>query len=344
MKNNEKGGHIINTRSVTGQMKTRLDIHTACGRLTTPYMEDLQRSGLTKETIARSGIYSASGKDLSTLLGFTISCSGMVIPYLNVTEPYVRVKLNTPGSDGKRYRSPKESLNRVYVPPLLDPRVLADAGQSLWVTEGEKKALKACQEGVPCVAFSGVWSWRTDGKPIPDLDGIRWTGRTVTIVYDSDAIRNEQVLRAEKELARGLAERGATVFRVRLPEGPNGEKAGLDDFLVQQSVDALRQLTPEQIAPKVLAIGLGSFLAQQFAVQSPLIQDLLPAEANGWIAGEEKLGKTLYMLEEALCLALGRPVCGKFNVPVRQRVLLIEEDDSPQLIKTRSDAFGGDTD
>src|SRR5262249_45497089 len=50
---------------------------------------------------------------------------------------------------------------------------------------------------------------------------------------------------------------------------------------------------------------------------------------------EEKLGKTFYALEEALCLALGLDVCGRFHVPARQRVLFIEEEDSPSRIRNR---------
>jgi hypothetical protein len=70
-----------------------------------------------------------------------------------------------------------------------------------------------------------------------------------------------------------------------------------------------------------------------------VIEGILPSEGCGWIAGEEKLGKSFYALEEASCLALGIPVCGKFKVPERQRVLFIEEEDSPQRVKARVDAL-----
>jgi hypothetical protein len=45
--------------------------------------------------------------------------------------------------------------------------------------------------------------------------------------------------------------------------------------------------------------------------------------AGGWIGGEEKLGKSYYAAEESLCIALGIPVCGHFEVPTRRRVLFI---------------------
>jgi Bifunctional DNA primase/polymerase, N-terminal/AAA domain len=84
-----------------------------------------------------------------------------------------------------------------------------------------------------------------------------------------------------------------------------------------------------------LGIGLGQFLRQTFADAPPLIEGVLSADGNGWIAGEEKLGKTYYALDEALALALGQPVAGRFKVPARQRVLFIEEEDPPRRAYSR---------
>lgn len=91
--------------------------------------------------------------------------------------------------------------------------------------------------------------------------------------------------------------------------------------------------------PPSLGVGLGTFLAQTFEAQSPLIEGLLTADGNGWIAGEEKLGKTYYALEEALALSLGHPVAGRFRVPSRQRVLFIEEEDPPRRAHVRLHAL-----
>lgn len=58
-------------------------------------------------------------------------------------------------------------------------------------------------------------------------------------------------------------------------------------------------------------------------------------DGGGWIAGEEKLGKTFWMLHEAVCLALGEPVAGRFAVPTPRRVAIIEEEDSPRRTHRR---------
>ncbi len=95
---------------------------------------------------------------------------------------------------------------------------------------------------------------------------------------------------------------------------------------------ATRTDDPHDAEPaRPLGMGLGEFLGREFSPNEHLIEEILSDDdGGGWIAGEEKLGKTFYALEEALCLALGLPVCGRFKVPHRQRVLLIEEEDSPR--------------
>jgi putative DNA primase/helicase len=80
---------------------------------------------------------------------------------------------------------------------------------------------------------------------------------------------------------------------------------------------------------------IDAFLSRPLPDAQPFIADILSDEGGGWIAGEEKLGKTLYALHEALALALGRPVCGRFSVPQRRRVLFVEEEDSPRRARRR---------
>ncbi len=118
------------------------------------HRSDLHASGLSDETIARAGIYSAPGRQVRDLLGYDAG-AGMVFPYpsLNGAGDYVRVKLDKPGPDGKRYRAPKGQPNHLYVSRLIDPKVLNDCSVPIWITEGEKKALKACQEGLHCVGL-----------------------------------------------------------------------------------------------------------------------------------------------------------------------------------------------
>src|SRR5262249_38564294 len=77
-----------------------------------------------------------------------------------------------------------------------------------------------------------------------------------------------------------------------------------------------------------LGLDIDQLLTDASTDSEPVIGGLLTEQSCGWIAGEEKLGKTFYAMHEALCVALGERVCGRFNVPKRRRTLFIEEEDS----------------
>ena len=188
------------------------------------HQKDLEGSGLSADTQIASGIYSASAAE-TPQLGFGNVGAGMVIPYLG-EPPFARLKPDEPPQRKGRaakYLTPKGAGNRLYVPATLDPEVLQDPSQRLLITEGEKKALKAVQEGFACVALAGVWSFQPKRLPrqrralIADFKTVVWEGREVCIVYDSDLADNENVKCAERMLAVLLAKLNADVKLVRLP-------------------------------------------------------------------------------------------------------------------------------
>src|SRR5215813_13097474 len=163
-------------------------------------LEDLHRSGLSDATIAAAGLHTAAPGDLPRLLSarlvdqvrhvlvfpYETTPSGIPVPH---ADAFVRCKLFPPVADGQshtiRYYQRAGTPSRFYVPAparavLMDPTV------GLFVTEGEKKALKSNQEGLPAVAVGGLWSWQSQGRPIPDLDRIDWVDRETVIAPDSD--------------------------------------------------------------------------------------------------------------------------------------------------------------
>lgn len=227
-------------------------------RLSAEHLADLRRSGLTVETIDAAGLYTERDAEI---IGRQLNRKGpvhslgpcLVFPF---SADYVRFKPSTPFvKDGKarKYESPKGRPNRAYLPAGVR-EVAGDPAKPLFVTEGEKKSLKATQEGFPTVGLVGVYGWMKkrekdgNGKPIgpceliPDLDAITWNGRQVYVVFDSDAVQNSQVRAAERSLAACLTSKGATVRIVRLPAASDGSKQGLDDYLVACGADELRKL------------------------------------------------------------------------------------------------------
>jgi putative DNA primase/helicase len=241
------------------------------------HLADLRKSGLSDQQIARCGFHSLQipasiqkALHWKTYKGDLGAC--LAFPFVDTdghpTE-YCRLKPDQPRKrkDGKliKYESPKGSANRAFFPPGTIS-ALRDLSAALIVTEGEKKAAKADQDGFPCIGLVGVYGWQrkrvknNDGnlqgerQLIEGLAGIVWQGRTVFLCYDSDAVTNPNVRLAEWHLAEALACLGATVRIVRLPQGdpgPDGTptKIGLDDFLVAHGPEAFREFLAAAIKP-----------------------------------------------------------------------------------------------
>jgi putative DNA primase/helicase len=258
-------------------------------RLFPNHRREMAASGLTVETIRLACIRSLDRKfhaeKITQALRWQHAYAGnygdcWVVQYPTLegaASGHFRMKFDQPRSkDGKpiKYEAPVGVPNRAYVPPRT-LAVLNDPAVPLVVTEGEKKTLKADQEGFPTIGLAGVYAWHRkrakDAKGqatgprdvIDDLAAIPWesrdeprVGRRVYIVFDSDAVTNRQVRQAECHLAQALKERGAVVKVVRLPPGPPGEdgkpgKVGIDDYFVAgHTADDFRHLLEAATEPE----------------------------------------------------------------------------------------------
>jgi len=209
------------------------------------HAQDLEKSGLSDNTIEALGFYSADQWEIVSLLARSRPVGlGLVIPYPGSSPPYFRVKPDDPPLQwGKRpkYLAPKGAGNRAYIPPRTRDAI-SKPRKPLLITEGEKKAAKADQEGFPCIGISGVWCFLQGKRLIADLADIQWARRRVYLVYDSDIRHNPHIRYAAHVLAWELTGRGALVFVVALPDGQSDEKVGLDDFLVANGRESLRVL------------------------------------------------------------------------------------------------------
>jgi putative DNA primase/helicase len=228
------------------------------------HLGELRKSGLTDATIRAAGIRSETRHEvLASILGWKYRPSmgaAIVYPYIdaNGVNGYTRIKPDRPRKRaGKvvRYESPKGQPNRAYLPPGVTS-TLPDPTARLFLTEGEKKAGKATQEGFSCVGLVGVWGYKAGKREalIPDLEAIAWNGRPVYIVFDSDIIDNPDVQNAAARLAALLTQHGAKVKIIYLPAGPAGAdgkptKMGLDDYLVAHGPAAFEALTREAQEP-----------------------------------------------------------------------------------------------
>ena len=167
-------------------------------------------------------------------------CQGILISYsdqFGAPLDFYRIRLDTENflknsemELDRKYDQPENSRPFFYFPRVKNfdwPRYLADNSRTIWITEGELKALKATILGFPCIGLGGVWNWRyrPDGDkrsasvPIPDFDEIDWQGRRVEIVFDRDPkpATRAQVHSAEQQLAHEIESHGGEVYRVQLP-------------------------------------------------------------------------------------------------------------------------------
>lgn len=152
------------------------------------------------------------------------------------------------GKKSVKYVQPKGSDPDIYLPPLggVDwAHLAADVSQPLLVTEGELKAACATKHGHPTIGLGGVWSFQSGANGqelLPALVAFSWVGRSVYIVYDSDAATNSKVVQAEEVLAQRLLDRDAVVHIVRLPSQEDIQKCGLDDYIVLYGAEAFTAL------------------------------------------------------------------------------------------------------
>jgi hypothetical protein len=176
----------------------------------------------------------------------------------------------------RRYVQPPSSGVAAYLPPNMDgwTDIFLDPEVPLIITEGELKAAKACDAGLPTIGLGGVFNFRSAQLGIallPELEAVEWRKRYVYLIYDSDFRTNELVCWALKALADELFMRGALPHFVPLPElNPEG-KTGLDDYLVQQADPgtSLRELIHQQAQPLTLSRSLWQLNEQVLYVQDP---------------------------------------------------------------------------
>jgi hypothetical protein len=161
-------------------------------------------------------------------------------------------RLDSRGKECK-YETPWRAQICLDVPPRVRGQ-LAEDGTRLWLTEGARKADAAVSAGLCCIALVGVDGWMSHGVALPDWRHVLLRGRDVYVAFDSDVMVKPEVSGALKRLTTWLTWRGAIVRHVILPDGEDGAKVGLDDFLgAGHTVDDLLGLACEPPAGYVSA-------------------------------------------------------------------------------------------
>jgi hypothetical protein len=144
-----------------------------------------------------------------------------------------------------KYETPQGAKLRLDCPAFCRP-MLGNPSIPLWVTEGIKKGDALASHGLCAVSLLGVWNFKGRNEfeaPtfLADWDYIALKGREVRIVFDSDVMHKPEVRKALERLTAHLQRKEAHVSCVYLPGGRES-KVGVDDFLLNHSVEELEAL------------------------------------------------------------------------------------------------------
>jgi len=210
------------------------------------------------KSLKESGeVCSLSPSEVRNHLGrLDIDSSGFLIKYPG--NGFSTIRLDNPPSNEKgrpqKYLRRAGEPNSLYIPSGLD---LAQAGE-IWITEGELKALCGHAYGLPVVALSGVYNWRTSGEEaallaedenlsdeealLPELAQVDWSGKKINLLYDSDIVPGHKAYDAFPRLAEQLYRLGAEELQIlSLPPGAHSQKVGLDDFILARGPEQALQ-------------------------------------------------------------------------------------------------------
>lgn len=226
---------------------------------------DLARSGLTLEDAAALGCLIVDADALAEL-GHSQPEAGIVFPYwspaLGRFQPlaeFHRARLLTDTRTGfaaqtkaRRYSQPAGTLNSVYVPRIVEgevfdwKRFFEDPRETLYITEGEKKAAAGCKRGLHCIGLGGVdvfQARKRGAEALPLMEDIDFRARDVGVIFDTDTPEGlkPEVLRSAKRLLDWLLLKGARPFLVTLPYA-DGTKMGLDDYLLDHTAADFMEL------------------------------------------------------------------------------------------------------
>lgn len=280
------------------------------------YKDKLESSGIDTATAKRLGYKHLTAKETEKLGHRSIQ--SLKIPYYNIdgiqTEFYRIRYLETTkkgfakqtAAKDQRYDQLIGAQPEVYIPPLLNWEKYFNTKNTIFITEGELKAACATARGFPCIGLGGVWNFcsrRKGVQMLPIFDDMHLEGKTVYIVYDSDSVTNSQVIMAENELCRQLANKKCTPKIIRLPNIGENKKTGLDDYLLSEHGDGFEQLIKDA-APYELAKHLLAMNEEVIYVENP---SLIIRRSTGDKMGVPTFKNEVYAHRNFLDLAGDKP-------------------------------------
>lgn len=310
-------------------------------------LRDLARSGLDAADAKRLK-YEPLTADQTRELTDRYNVPSYRIPYFDVAgddTEFFRLRFLTPvyvnDDEGKkkelRYWQPEDTVPHAYFPPsnFKWTKVMRNAAVETAFTEGEKKAAKACKEGVICIGLGGVWNYQSKEAHIgflPELSDFDWSGRRTVTYYDGivDEELDKQVLAARARLKDRLEARGALHEDGELPPGVK-----LDDYLLGHTKDELKGLSRagSWSPPQVVAYG-AAFNPAKIERREWVIPGRYARGEGTAVVGPPGTNKSMLFLNDAVQIATGIATVPGESV-AKGGVLLLVGEDSRRDVEAR---------
>lgn len=250
-----------NTSAETDKQDAELALKVQT-RLRPDHLADLKKSGLSNANIFAMGCESKTAYEIhkavygnSDMSSKWNAIHGYSIPYRdaagNVVLTRFRIFSNKCDMEDReqlpKYMSPLGAKTCLYLPPGFAS--VFDATDYLIITEGEKKAAKAVQEGLPCAALAGIDMWAdSDIRKVEKANhlGMSYSTqllpmlsklsdrRKVIVLFDSDAESKKQIKDSRRRLKDALLFQSTDWCRTMampVPKGKETQKLGIDDLL-----------------------------------------------------------------------------------------------------------------
>jgi putative DNA primase/helicase len=259
-----------------------------------------------------------------------------IFPQIKPDNPLVEERNGK--SRPRKYETPAGTRVRLSVSPRALP-MMRDVQQTLYITEGDKKADALASVGECCISLQGVECWRV----LEDWEEVKLYGREAVIAFDADVMVNPNVQKALQGLAAFLRERGALVKYLLWPERYRGTKTGIDDYLAAGGT-ILDLYKTAQEYPDTEAIPVGIMLSE---VQAETVEWLwerrIPLGKITVLDGDPGLGKSVLTTDLAARVTTGRAMPYGFQKRESAGVVILSaEDGAGDTIRPRFDAAGGD--
>jgi hypothetical protein len=225
------------------------------------HLEHLRASAIGGEVIQARGYHSIESAEAREL-GFTRAQArpGLLIPLWRVDGEVGGYQLRpdeprTVKARVVRYETPKGQPNILDVSPTV-LEAFHKGRQTIFTTEGAKKADALASLGIPAINIAGVYGWRgknaDNGRTaLADWEMVNIKGSIFVLAFDSDILTKREVHQALTRLKRFLEGKGALKVRILiLPQLLSG-KTGVDDYIHETEATAqdLAKLVVDELPP-----------------------------------------------------------------------------------------------